>query len=454
MDVDTWIYLTSLIFLWVMIISFANCYEQLIDTRKTKVKSSSTYKTLVSRGSADYAIDGNYNQHYTNCLHTDLRRSEAWLTIDLGDIYNLKSVEIWYRDDSGSARAYRLKGFSILASKNPGFDENDTCYQDQGIVAPETVLEVNCFRTARFIKIHTNKIHDEYGAILEICELQIFGCPRWKYGEKCMPCGNCKMDCHVTGQCDRFGCVRDGYLPPYCKECKSGSYGKDCNSVCGHCANNATCNEVTGSCPDENCEAGWTHTNGRKCDKECQQGFYGRNCSLPCGHCENKAACNHVTGTCPSSFCESGWIYSPDGRCNQACKGGSYGKNCLSACGHCANNATCNLVNGSCPEGNCAPGWIRRRDRKCNQACNDGWYGRECKERCGYCRGNKPCHHVTGSCLGLCEPGYHGDKCEESEFSQLLVIQRKILNSVREFLAFKKGKAELKANGTSPTDLK
>ncbi|XP_062618974.1 multiple epidermal growth factor-like domains protein 6 [Saccostrea cucullata] len=352
MDVDSWTCFSSLLFLWIMSISFTNCYEQLINTRTTKVTSSSIHPFGRGRGSADFTIDGNFNQHYTNCMHTAIGWSEAWLTIDLGVIYNVKSVKIWYRDDSGSARAFRLTGFSILASQTPGFEDNNICYQDPGHVLPETVLEVNCVRTARYIKIYTNKKNDQYGAILEICEIRIFGCPRRKYGEQCESCGNCKRDCHATGQCDSFGCIHDGYHPPYCK----------------------------------------------------------------------------------------------------ACEAGSFGKNCLSECGHCANNATCNSVKGSCPDGNCAPGWIHNINRKCNQACKDGWYGRECKEQCGYCRGNRPSHHVTGSCLALCEPGYHGDKCEESEFSQLLAIQRKILNSRRELLPFKRRRIELRANGTSPTD--
>ncbi|XP_062618946.1 multiple epidermal growth factor-like domains protein 6 isoform X5 [Saccostrea cucullata] len=243
--------------------------EQLINTRTTNVSSSSVHRYFNGRGTADLTIDGNFNQYINYCMHTALDWSEAWLIVDLGDIYNVKSVKIWYRDDTGSDRAYRLRGFSILASQNPEFNENDTCYQDPGHVAPETILEVNCDRTARYIKIYTNRItfSSQYGAVLEICEIRIFGCPRWKYGERCESCGNCKLDCHATGQCDRYGCIHDGYNLPYCKECKSGRYGKDCNSSCGHCANNAKCNNITGSCPNKECAPGWKYTTDWKCDK-------------------------------------------------------------------------------------------------------------------------------------------------------------------------------------------
>ena len=36
----------------------------------------------------------------SNCMHTAAGEKEAWLHLDLGDIYNLKSVKIWYRNDS------------------------------------------------------------------------------------------------------------------------------------------------------------------------------------------------------------------------------------------------------------------------------------------------------------------------------------------------------------------
>ncbi|XP_062591636.1 fibroblast growth factor receptor 2-like isoform X2 [Saccostrea cucullata] len=134
----------------------------------------------------------------------------------------------------------------------------------------------------------------------------------------------------------------------------------------------------------------------------------------------------------------------------EACKPGSYGKECKKVCGHCESNEPCNHINGSCP-GSCEPGY---KGEMCLATCNGGWYGRECKQRCGYCRDDEPCHHVTGSCSGFCEPGYLGDKCDESEFSQLLVIQRKMLSSVREILSFKRRKAGLIANGTFPADLK
>lgn len=47
------------------------------------------------------------------------------------------------------------------------------------------------------------------------------------------------------------------------KECPRFTYGKGCFQRCGNCANGATCDHVTGTCP-EGCMPGYT---GNKCDK-------------------------------------------------------------------------------------------------------------------------------------------------------------------------------------------
>lgn len=65
---------------------------------KTIAVGSSTYRKYV----ASRAVDGNTNQDKSRCFHSDDRRgiTEAWLRIDLGGVYSVKSVKFWYRDDS------------------------------------------------------------------------------------------------------------------------------------------------------------------------------------------------------------------------------------------------------------------------------------------------------------------------------------------------------------------
>jgi hypothetical protein len=48
----------------------------------------------------------------------------------------------------------------------------------------------------------------------------------------------------------------------------------------------------------------------------CDEEFYGHNCSGVCGHCANNATCDHVTGSCPSAVCEPGWQQTTDQKCD------------------------------------------------------------------------------------------------------------------------------------------
>ena len=53
-------------------------------------------------------------------------------------------------------------------------------------------------------------------------------------------------------------------------ECQAGNWGEQkknsyekttCAFKCGHCLNNATCDNITGQCPDNQCEPGWKPPN-------------------------------------------------------------------------------------------------------------------------------------------------------------------------------------------------
>lgn len=59
---------------------------------------SSTYEKYF----ALQAVDGDFDQSVSRCFHSDVKTdiTEAWLRIDLGGVYSVKSVKFWYRDDS------------------------------------------------------------------------------------------------------------------------------------------------------------------------------------------------------------------------------------------------------------------------------------------------------------------------------------------------------------------
>ncbi|XP_061180745.1 uncharacterized protein LOC133189382 isoform X1 [Saccostrea echinata] len=433
--------------------------RQLVNPTFTLANSSS----VGYRGYPNKTVDGNFSQsHYLHCMHTSGIGTEAWLRINLRKIYNISSVKFWYRNDRKypeSPNTRRIQGYNIRLSNTTQIKHQDVCFQHTGNETLPPIIENKCEGVAQYVWIYTNKsFHD--GVFLEICEVQIFGCSYQENGGKCVPCDQCKNDCKENGECDEHGCKMDGYLPPYCKKCKRRRFGKDCNSTCGHCANNIPCDDVTGSCPDGNCSPGWKHTTDRKCDQKCDNGyfgmecrsncsghcaggipcnkingyclggcadgwinsycngtckenFYGRSCSILCGHCANSAKCDHVTGSCPSGHCEPGYKYN-EKKCDEECDDGTFGYHCRETCsGHCAGKVPCNKANGYCP-GRCADGWI---NLFCNESCKNGFYGKNCSLPCGHCLNNTKCDHVTGSCpSGHCELGWkntYGRKCDE-----------------------------------------
>jgi hypothetical protein len=52
------------------------------------------------RGYPNKTVDGDKTQsNYTYCMMTLRGETEAWLRVDLRDVYSLKSVKLWYRND-------------------------------------------------------------------------------------------------------------------------------------------------------------------------------------------------------------------------------------------------------------------------------------------------------------------------------------------------------------------
>ena len=72
--------------------------DQLVQKGLTEAVSSTTHASH----RASFAVDGDFSQKIQICSHTAIGQGirEAWLRIDLRDIYSRKSVKFWYRGDS------------------------------------------------------------------------------------------------------------------------------------------------------------------------------------------------------------------------------------------------------------------------------------------------------------------------------------------------------------------
>ncbi|XP_078327558.1 uncharacterized protein LOC111116617 isoform X1 [Crassostrea virginica] len=377
-------------------------YDQLVQENITEAVSSTTH----ARHRASFAVDGDFSQKIKICSHTAIGQGirEVWLRIDLRDIYSIKSVKFWYRDDM----IVRLPGYSIRVSNSSVLPPaENSCYTDSGNVTLPNIIENDCERTARYVWFYQDNDDESRSflanyfyrpnPIIEICEVEVFGCETGRYGVNCTStCEHCKNNAScdiVSGECDGNGCSNNKLEPPFCTDCVVGLFGENCKEHCNRLCKNSNCDKTTGRCIS-GCEDGYV---GSYCNTTCPRGKYGPGCSKICNHCQQNTNCHHVTGTCFSG-CNEGYKGE---LCNTACTLGEYGRNCENRCGHCHNHEACNRFDGRCRE--CETGY---QGLRCDNECRSGTYGRNCSETCGACLDGTPCHHIYGHCSLGCSPGW------------------------------------------------
>lgn len=82
------------------------------------------------------AVDGNTNSNYPNIIHTDEAIGEdSWFEVDLGEIYNIRQVNVWNRTDCCGDR---LSNYHIFISEVP-FTSSTT----PGIIAQSGVIDIH-----------------------------------------------------------------------------------------------------------------------------------------------------------------------------------------------------------------------------------------------------------------------------------------------------------------------
>ncbi|XP_048222033.1 scavenger receptor class F member 1 [Perognathus longimembris pacificus] len=209
-------------------------------------------------------------------------------------------------------------------------------------------------------------------------------CLQGWWGSECQwQCDCVRGQCNVaSGQCT----CPPGFHGKRCElPCDPGRYGDQCSESCGHCAPNATCSPITGSC--DSCEPGW---NGTLCKQRCPPGTFGNSCSQQCPRCQHGEPCQADTGHCQR--CDPGWL-GP--RCEDPCPAGTFGEDCGSTCPTCV-QGVCDVVTGECV---CNAGYW---GASCNSSCPSGFHGSNCSLSCQCSEGL--CHPVSGAC----QLGRHG----------------------------------------------
>nr|XP_034322511.1 multiple epidermal growth factor-like domains protein 6 [Crassostrea gigas] len=348
--------------LWMIFAMFCTCvyqYENLSERSTTIVSQSSTYLSFT----ASRANDGNLSTTSDSCSHTGLNKAIAWFQVDLGKQFHLSNVKIHYRKDgnrSSDWKQYRSRQFYLdvtnISATHSLTTQRTRCYTDNTTYPdlPPNIIDIPCQQKARYVILETTYNapedinHDLYGAILEICEIEVFGCDHNCINHTCKPFSYCD-----------YGCV-EGYWGTFCESlCSVNCREHNCTRFRGHCFS-------------------------------CNPGYYGY-------HCNSK---------CPS-FCYGGKCFQNTGRCTHGCTPGRFGDTCNKICSTRCKNGICNQESGICL-GGCIKNWS---GEKCN-ICDSMHYGSTCSYECSANCLNHTCNNETGLCTYGCREGFYGEQCE------------------------------------------
>ncbi|OWF46319.1 receptor-type tyrosine-protein phosphatase kappa-like [Mizuhopecten yessoensis] len=422
---------------------------------KITTQSSNHSDNYPSRKAVDGCTKQTFDEPYC-CSHTAPGLQQAWWQVDLEGPIVMEYVRIYYRNETEEQKK-RFGGYQIYQSNTSDWRVGHRCRIDRTSTSKELSFtqKIRCPGIAQFLTIYSDRRSPDRSwyskkAILELCEVEVYGCPLGKYGK-----GTCESDCAagcanslcdpVTGECKYCadGYYKDGSLciecPSNCNDdvcdvesgvcsaCTPGYYGRHCYQTCLFNCKDNRCIQSNGKCKDceneffgsscDECSSGCTD---RVCDKisgncsPCKPGYFGDTCNTSCpSNCKGDI-CNQNSGLCTAckpgyfgdtcntscpSNCKGDICNQTSGLCT-ACEPGFFGHNCNMSCfGHC-NNDECQQNNGTCI------------------ACMNGYFGLDCEEECGQCS-DVSCSRSDGLCLCSnmthgtcgCKNGWGGTHC-------------------------------------------
>ncbi|XP_021370698.1 protein draper-like [Mizuhopecten yessoensis] len=293
-----------------------------------------------------------------------IRSKQVWWRVDLGQSITIQYITIYYRATTG----YRFGGYSLYVSNSTNHIEGILCYQDN-----RSNVNVNpthlCPYVAQYVTVYNHreepKRHDWYSndAILELCEVQVFGCQIGSYGNQ--SCNNpCPESCY-GGNCNA--------ITGSCFYCFPGMFGEVCEQNCSaNC--NSTCEKDTGHCIG--CIPG---KRGDLCDANCPVNCVAcEQTSEKCFGCIPDKRGDLCDANCPVNCvtCEQ-----TSEKCFE-CVNGKYGDVCDIDCSDTCTNKSCTKGNGYCLAG-CIPG---KKGNLCDTSCSSNCA--TCDQTSEQCYGN------------------------------------------------------------------
>ncbi|XP_056003186.1 receptor-type tyrosine-protein phosphatase kappa-like isoform X1 [Ostrea edulis] len=447
----------------ILSLGFIYCYDNLSRRRTTTLSQSSTHGDQY----ASYANDTDLRTNYGRCAHTAAGQLIAWFQVDLGKEYSIKSVKIYYRRDGerpGDWKQYRFKQFYLDVSNSPAAvtttSERTRCYTDTSPDLPDNIIDIPCKQTARYVIVETTYDTPEdgatTGAILEICEIQVFGCEIGKYGDLCWDCSGCQTCDVISGVCPSITCGANcmnglcdsttGYCTQGCTNgywgygCTSSPCGYTCTSTCPPNCQGGNCNMINGNCNgcsndnywgqtcnnrcSGNCNGSVCVQNTGYCSNGCSPGRYGNNCEHNCNEKCLWDTCRQDVGVCTNGCIDSYYGYKCEYECSthcsqgncdryngtcSGCSSGYFGSSCRDTCSVNCAEGTCDQQTGKC-HGGCKPNWT---GNQCDR-CDSTHYGLGCSQECNVNCKDRICNSGNGFCTSGCKIGFYGNTCSDA----------------------------------------
>ncbi|XP_034320725.2 uncharacterized protein [Magallana gigas] len=309
------------------------CYENLCLRNSTILSLSSTH----INNSASLANDGVVLTKEMYCAITDRGLDRAWLQVDLGKQFSIKSIKIYYRREN-HWKQFRFRQFyldisnSSVTKTKTLTSQRTRCYTDNTTYPylPQNKIEIPCIQTARYVIVETTYDAPEdnptRGAILEICEIEVYGCVVGHYDFDCRFCQGCQKNdfngCY--SKCINSMCDKNDRKCTY--ECIPGYWGDLCDLTCPLTCFELNCNISTGHCLK--CPLGvW----GAVCDQVCPTSCYGGDCDKENNTCTHGCLAGKFGDTCEhncSSWCVEQTCEQHSGHCTDGCVQGWFGEQC------------------------------------------------------------------------------------------------------------------------------
>ncbi|XP_069109829.1 fucolectin-3-like [Argopecten irradians] len=195
---------------------------------------------------ASNVVDGCTESSAGCCTHTSGEgHKTAWWRVDLQQLMTINRIQIIYR--TGSKQ--RFGGYQLyLSNTTDSPAQGVLCYEDQSINEADVQLnkEHQCPFVARYVTVYNYRNNPKRrfwysnNAILELCEVMVFGCIVGRYGPGNDDCNNmCQGSCY-GGNCNPKTGV--------CFYCETGKYGDFCNPDCPSNCKDNRCQKDGGDC--------------------------------------------------------------------------------------------------------------------------------------------------------------------------------------------------------------